>query len=174
MQPQEEQEIMRRAARDPAAFAPLYEQYVDRVYAYCLRRVDHVQEAEDLCSQVFTRALTSAHTYRGGNVAAWLFRIAHNLVIDHYRQRQSDISLERVDIPADADVDDYDPVLRRLVAELPDDEREVLALTLDGGLTSEQVGSLLGKSAGAVRVQAHRIIKRLRAAYRKATGEPRT
>src|SRR5690242_143201 len=79
----DEARILQRAQQHPAAFAPLYERYFARIYAYCLRRASSPQEAEDLCSQVFTRALTGLHTYRGGSVPAWLFRIAHNVVANH-------------------------------------------------------------------------------------------
>lgn len=164
----DESELMRRAMRDPSQFAPLYERYFDRVYAYCRRRTDSVQEAEDLCSQVFARALGGLAGYRGGNVAAWLFQIAHNTVVKYYRARKPVASLD--DIAADEDSSDFSTLedeeihsaLTRLVAELPQEQREVLALTLDGGLTSQQVGAILGKSAVAVRVQLHRTIERLR------------
>ncbi|MFN8374394.1 MAG: sigma factor [Anaerolineae bacterium] len=83
----DEVRLMQQAQRNPALFAPLYERYVDRVYAYCRRRAASPQDAEDLCSMVFARALAGLHTYQGGHVAAWLFRIAHNVVVNHYRGR---------------------------------------------------------------------------------------
>ena len=93
---------MQMAQRDPALFAPLYERYFQRVYAYCLRRVGNTragsaQEAEDLCSQVFTRALAGLKSYRGGIVAAWLFQIAHNVLANHYRGQQIALPLDELD-----------------------------------------------------------------------------
>jgi RNA polymerase sigma-70 factor, ECF subfamily len=174
-----EGQIMQMAQRDPALFAPLYERYFQRVYAYCLRRSGNAQEAEDLCSQVFTRALAGLHTYRGGLVAAWLFQIAHNVVANHYRGRRQSVALDDFDFADESasglfdDLDDADDrrVLEELVAQLPEAERDLLALTLDAGLTSEEVGAIRGKSAGAVRVELHRVIKKLRERYHHLTGE---
>ena len=60
---------------------------------------------------------------------------------------------------------EQEQAIRKLVAALPDDEQELLALKLEGELTAEEIGLVLGKKAGAVRVELHRIIKRLRAQY---------
>jgi RNA polymerase sigma-70 factor, ECF subfamily len=174
----DEAELMRRAMRDPSQFAPLYERYFDRIYAYCRRRTDHAQEAEDLCSQVFGRALAGLHTYRGGNVAAWLFQIAHNTVAKHYRSQRPTTALDDLDSFA-TDTDDMDThedhersaAIAQQVASLPNDQRELLALMIDGELTSAEAGAILGKSAGAVRVQLHRVIERLRAQVRRVFEE---
>jgi RNA polymerase sigma-70 factor (ECF subfamily) len=164
--------LMALAARDPAQFAPLYERYVSRVYAYCLRRAGSTQEAEDLCSQVFTQALTHLHTWRGGMVAAWLFQIAHNTVVNHYRGRRSLVALDDVDLWDEGMTDAFDlaedaRIVKTLVADLTDDQRHLLSLTLDAGLSSQEAGVVLGKSAGAVRVQLHRTIKHLRDRYER-------
>jgi RNA polymerase sigma-70 factor (ECF subfamily) len=174
----DEAELMRRAMQDPAQFAPLYERYFDRIYAYCRRRTDNAQEAEDLCSQVFARALAGLHSYRGGNVAAWLFQIAHNAVAKHYRAQRPTTALDDLDSFA-SDTDDVgtqedhemSAAIVQQVASLPTDQRELLALMIDGELSSAEAGAILGKSAGAVRVQLHRVIERLRAQVRRIFEE---
>ncbi len=178
MQPiPDESALVRRAMRDPAQFAPLYERYFERMYAYCRRRVDSVQEAEDLCSLVFARALAGLAGYRGGNVAAWLFRIAHNTVAKHYRARTPLSPLEDIADQMENDdteiTDDADLhlALAHLLEQLPDEQRDVLTLTIDAGLTSQEVGVILGKSAVAVRVQLHRTIQRLREQFRQLSKE---
>jgi RNA polymerase sigma-70 factor (ECF subfamily) len=177
MQPiPDESELMRRAMRDPAAFAPLYERYFDRIYAYCRRRTDGAQEAEDLCSQVFARALAGLAGYRGGNVAAWLFQIAHNTVAKHYRARKPVVSFDEIgEIDSAEDIDEEaaetQAAINRLVAQLPSEQRDLIALSIDGELTSQQIGALLGKSAVAVRVQLHRTIQRLREQFRQLSKE---
>jgi RNA polymerase sigma-70 factor (ECF subfamily) len=171
-----EAELMQAAQIDPAQFAPLYERYFDRVYAYCLRRSANAQEAEDLCSQVFAKALTGLPSYRGGMVAAWLFRIAHNVVVNHYRGRTMTVTLDEAE-PADDGLFDHAEraddrrILGALVADLPSEQRNLLALTVDAGLTSQAAGDILGKSAGAVRVQLHRLLRQLRERYVSMTGE---
>lgn len=167
---------MRLARADPARFAPIYERYFRRIYAYCWRRVDSEVEAEDLTSQVFTRALGALPGYRGGRVVAWLFRIAHNVVANHYRarSRRSQVSLEAISFdPTDdrpgpgqqvVEAEEWQ-ALRALVAGLPDDRRELLALKVTGGLTAKEIGEIVDRSPGAVRVELHRIIKELRAQH---------
>jgi RNA polymerase sigma-70 factor (ECF subfamily) len=172
----EEARILARARAEPAAFAPLYERYFLRIYRYCLRRVGSIEEAEDLTSLVFTRALTSLGGYRGGSVAAWLFRIAHNAVANHLRARRPQASLDATSEFAGTTAlgeEVLDGVLRaeaqarlaRLLAALPDDQRELLALRVAGELTAREIGVVIGKSEGAVRVALHRIVRGLRAAY---------
>jgi RNA polymerase sigma-70 factor, ECF subfamily len=170
----DEARIMAAARFDLSRFAPLYDHYFPRIYHYCLRRVESEQAAEDLTSTVFTRALMGIHDFRDGSVAAWLFRIAHNAVANHYRARRPQVSFEQHEI--DLPTDDAEPiedivlaeqyeVIRDLVKQLPNDQQDLLALKIAGGLTAEEVGAVLGKSAGAVRVELHRIIKRLRVQY---------
>ena len=173
----DEVRIMLLAQHDRLLFAPIYEHYFDRVYAYCLRRTNSVQEAEDLCSLVFSRALGGVNSYRGGVVAAWLFQIAHNTVIKHYRARHVVAALDEIEeVESESDFDRLDnfeqwQMLSQLVATLPDDQRELLALMLDAELSSQEVGEIVGKSAGAVRVQFHRLLKQLRERYAQISGE---
>ncbi len=165
---------MQAAMHDLAQFAPIYEQYFGRIYRYCLRRVGTVEEAEDLASVIFTRALVSIGGYRGGSVAAWLFQIAHNAVVNHLRSRRTHLSIEDAeldivaDMPAPLDAvmrDETQQALRDLVATLPDDQQNLLALKMAAGLNAAEIGQVIGKNAGAVRVELHRVISKLRARY---------
>ncbi len=70
------------AQADPHAFAPLYARYVGPVYRYCAARLDSREAAEDATAEVFARVLAALARYRDGSFAAWLFRIAHNVVAD--------------------------------------------------------------------------------------------
>lgn len=170
----DEKAVMRQARHDPARFAPLYEMYFPRIYAYCARRTDTAQEAEDLTSTVFTKVLRNLDSYQGGNVGAWLFRIAHNEVINHYRGRRANISLDAHELDFPTDAESPSDVLanaqeaayiRELVGQLSPEQQNLLNLKLSGELTSAQIGEVLGKSASAVRVELHRIIKLLRVLY---------
>lgn len=174
-QAQHEAQLMLMARTNPELFAPLYEAYFPRIYAYCRRRSSSEDEAEDLVSQVFTRALTGLHTYRGGMVAAWLFQIAHNVVVRHYQKnRRPLVALDELETDLPADSEDFQEqveqadegrILAQLVAELPDEQRDLLAMSFDAGLTSNEIGAILGKNPTAVRVQIHRVIKGLRERY---------
>ncbi len=177
-QANEEVRLLELARNEPTAFALLYERYFPRIYAYCLRRVGSNEEAEDLTSLVFTRALTSIGSYRGGSVVAWLFRIAHNAVANHLRDRRPQLPLDTASHPVSGEDlsagivrDEEQEHLARLLAALPDDQREILVLRLVGELTAREIGAVIGKREGAVRVALHRIVRGLRAAYHQANEE---
>jgi RNA polymerase sigma-70 factor (ECF subfamily) len=162
--------ILRAALNDLNRFAPLYERYVDRIYTYCLRRVASAPDAEDLTSLIFTRAMMGLHDYRGGSVAAWLFRIAHNTVVNYYRDSRPQMSLPDDDIPIE--ITPIDEVLNteeqrtalRLVATLPQEAQNLIWLRMNG-LNSAEIGAVVGKSAGAVRTELYRLLKSLRARF---------
>src|SRR3712207_3572347 len=73
------------AQRDPRAFAPLYEAYVDAVYRYCYRRLGNSDAAADATSAIFTRALSALPRYHHRSFRSWLFTIAHNTLVDSWR-----------------------------------------------------------------------------------------
>lgn len=175
-----EYDMMLAARDDPRQFAPLYERYFPRIYKYCLRRVETPQEAEDLTSQVFVRALRALDSYRGGMVAAWLFRIAHNAVVNHLRSRRPQVSIEGAGLEIaseNAEPIKYviraeqEALVRELVATLSEYQQDLLALKLSGEMTSEEMGAAVGKSAGAVRVDLHRTVNQLRTLFYQMTGE---
>ena len=133
--------------------------------------------AEDLASDVFVNALKAISTYeeRGLEFTAWLFRIAHNKLIDHYRRagirqttsldefEQGDSESELVSSNsegADADKIDIDNALRAL----GDDQRQVIHLRFAEGLTSHEVAAVLGKSLASVKILQHRALKALKMA----------
>src|SRR5512136_1892925 len=83
-------------AGEAEAFGHLYEIYLDRIYRYIYFRVTDEQTAEDLISQVFTKAWENLDRYQpnGRPFIAWLYTIAHNTVIDHYRTRKDTVPIE--------------------------------------------------------------------------------
>lgn len=167
----DEAAILRSAQYDLNQFAPIYERYVDRIYAYCLRRAATTADAEDLTSLIFTRAMMGLHDYRGGSVAAWLFRIAHNSVVNYYRDRRAHAPLD----DANAIFAEHSPVddmltaetqraVQRLVTTLPQEAQNLIWLRMSG-LNSAEIGQVIGKSAGAVRTELYRLLKNLRAQF---------
>ncbi len=178
---EEEAAILARARADPAQFAPLYARYFPRIYRYCLRRVGNPTEAEDLTSAIFTRALAGLGGYRGGSFAAWLFQIAHHAVISAGRSRRSARATVDALVSATVSAPDIADValghlvaveqrtrIAALIAALPEEQQELLALKLSGQLTAREIGAVLGKREGAVRVALHRLIQQLRIAYDRA------
>jgi len=178
----EEVRLMQLAQRDLRHFSPIYDRYFPRIYGYCLRRVDNAQEAEDLTSQIFTRAMVNIEQYRGGFVAAWLFRIAHNVVATYgsaSAHRPSDLSLDDLSYEPEAEtINPIDAILQaedaqllgQIVAKLPRDQQDLLRMRIVDGLSSEMIAAESGKKAGAVRVTLHRILRRVYSSYAQISG----
>jgi RNA polymerase sigma-70 factor (ECF subfamily) len=150
----------------------LYQEYYNKVARYAYVRIGDRTEAEDLASEVFLKALDSLKTYqeRGLPMQAWIFKIAHNLVVDYLRKvsQRKTVPIDTVEIN-----DDVDPVaaaennleIRRVnqaMQSLTEDQREVVRLRFFGGLTSQEVGNVLNKSDGAVREMQRAALEKLR------------
>ena len=170
---------VRAAQRDRAAFGALYRRYVDRVYGYCFYLLGDHHDAEDVTERTFVAALAAIDGFRdeGATFRAWLFRIAHNQLANalRSRHRQQAASLEVVAEPrAHADpagllsLAEEARGLRRALDELPEDRRQVVVLRFVDGLSAREIGAVLGRSEGAVRVLQHRALRQL--AEMLATG----
>ncbi len=167
----DESELVRRAqAGDPDAFARLYDASLERIYRYIYFRVADQDSAEDLTSEVFLKAWENLGRYRPERspFIAWLYTIARNAVIDHYRTRKADVPLESVR-PAEAsrpsDLDEQVEAredadrLSAALRQLTDDQQSVLTLKFFAGLDTEQIARQLGKRQGAVRALQMRALQ---------------
>ena len=170
---------VRAAQRDRAAFGALYRRYVDRVYGYCFYLLGDHHDAEDATERTFSAALGGIDAFRdeGATFRAWLFRIAHNQLANalRSRDRHQAASLEVVAEPrATADpagllsLAEEARGLRRALDQLPEDRRQVVVLRFVDGLSAREIGAVLGRSEGAVRVLQHRALRQL--AEMLATG----
>lgn len=93
----EDLQLVNAARRDPRAFGALYEKYVTQVYRFCYVRLRNEFAAEDATSQTFLKALQALPQFRDGMFAAWLFRIAHNVVTDVFRRGHEHTPLDDVE-----------------------------------------------------------------------------
>jgi RNA polymerase sigma-70 factor, ECF subfamily len=171
-QPDPDLADVRAAQRDRAAFGALYRRYLDRVYGYCFYLLGDHHDAEDVTERTFVAALAAIDRYRdeGATFRAWLFRIAHNQFANALRSRQRhrttplDVVPEPV-IHADAagllSLAEEARGLRRALEQLPDDRRQVVVLRFVDGLSAREIGAVLGRSEGAVRVLQHRALRQL-------------
>ncbi len=153
-----------------ARFVLVYQEHAIRVYRYIFARVGNHPDSEDLTAQVFMDALKGWHRFsKGGNVAAWLFTIARNKIVDRHRKIKKTVYLE--DIP-DITADSYEPLqgiidketarqLTLLLQKLSPDQQELLHLRFAGELTYAQIAEVLGKSESAVKMAIHRLLKQL-------------
>lgn len=148
---------------DSMAFEVLYARWRGPLYRYFLRQCGHAGQADELFQDVFMRVIGAAASYEpAAKFTTWLFRIAHNRLVDHWRK----LGREPVDpLPADADGDDcaFDPpapeaaaperraeqrelgkALMAALNELPEVQRDAFLLAEEGGLTLEEIASVAG------------------------------
>lgn len=169
-----EEALIERAKRDPAAFGELYERYVDRIYNYIYYRTSDVHEAEDLTARVFYRALNRIEEYnqRGAPFAAWLYRIAHNLVANWHRDRSRRKYVRLDDLAAvpekssgphhHAEQNEQAQILLEAIRRLPAERQELLILKFVDELSNADIAKIMGRSEGAIKSLYHRTLIALR------------
>ncbi len=163
--------VLLAKAGDAEAFGNLYETYLDRIYRYIYFRVTDEQTAEDLISQVFTKAWENLDRYQpsGRPFIAWLYTIAHNTVIDHYRTRKDTVAIENtISLASDAPSPDEQVELhfeadnlRAALQTLTPEQQQVIVLKFIAGMTTDEIAVQLQKSAGAIRALQMRALQAL-------------
>ncbi len=166
--------VERAQGLDEQAFGELYDIYVSRVFAYVVRRVGNRSDAEDLTEKVFLKALEAIERFQwtGAPFASWLFRIAGNVVIDHFRKKgRTERAMEALRVRAD-DGHHEDVVhsvvrgeeaeaVRAALQELTEEQRQVVYLKFFGQLSTAEVAGVMGKSPGSVKALQHRALASL-------------
>lgn len=163
--------------RREEALVGLYDEYYEKVARYIFVRIGNREEAEDLASETFVRALKSLDGYeeRGLPMVAWVFKIAHNIVVDHLRKvsKRQIVHIDEAILSDESDpqesVETNDQIerLSEALNGLSAAQREVIGLRFYSGLSSEECGKILGKKPGAVREMQSAAIKSLRQALSK-------
>jgi len=171
----DERLLIEAAQKDPARFADLYELNFERVYAYVVKRVQDRAETEDLTAEVFHQALANLKRFewRGIPFAAWLFRIAANLIADRWRRSgrevADDSAIESAQVgsgkvsPAEIEEVERRATLFRLVEALPAEQRRVLVLRFMEQKSIKEVARDIRKTEGAVKQLQFRALSNLRA-----------
>jgi RNA polymerase sigma-70 factor (ECF subfamily) len=167
--------LIQRARQEPEAFGSLYERYVSAVYNYVFYRMSNRAEAEDMTARVFYQALTHLDRYvhRGAPFSAWLFRIAHNLVANWHRDRQTrqTFSLDGAMLERASEEDSLDDQassreevreLRAAFARLAPDRQQLLVLKYVQGMSNAEIGEIMRRSEGAIKALLHRTFLSLR------------
>lgn len=167
-----QQLVARARSGDAGAMGVLYELYAERVFRFVRFRIGIAEDAEDVTQRVFLRMIEALPRYetRGTPFGAWLFRIARNAVIDHQRTRRSQEPLETVDeVPSTArgpeemaiTASEMERVAAAL-AQLTEDQREVIAYRFFAELSPREISKVLGSREGAIRATQFRALGALR------------
>jgi RNA polymerase sigma-70 factor (ECF subfamily) len=169
----DEKQLIQQAKEDKEAFGLLYTRYVDKIYSYVYYRTGNNQDAEDLTARVFFRAIQHIENYedKGVPFSAWLYRIAHNLLANWYRD-QSKRQMLSLDSIAKWHVEDSPELATELIEDrealleairrLPSDRQELLILKYVERLPNADIGDIMGRSEGAVKSLYHRTLLSLR------------
>jgi len=164
------EELVARAGRsDPDAWEALYRRVYPGLLAYASRRLDH-ERARDAVAETMARAIARIDRFewRGGGFDAWLYGILRHVVLDAHRARGRDAGRRERSAPGHAGplehtLDNEDArEVRAAFGRLNADDRELLELRVVAGLTAEEVGDVLGKRPGAIRMAQSRALERLR------------
>ena len=172
-----EEDLVRRAKQqDQEAFSRLYEGYFDKIYRYIVIKVGNETEAEDMTQQVFLNALQSISSFRWQGVpfSSWLYRIAHNQVVDYFRKKTKrpgtfddvphNISDSNKNNDPQKTTEHNLNIEQLLVAaqQLTEAQREVISLRFTSDLSTAEVAKIMGKSQGAIKALQHSAIVALR------------
>jgi RNA polymerase sigma-70 factor (ECF subfamily) len=178
--------LVRRAqAGDASSFAGLYERFHDKIFRYVYFKTGNPNDAEDITEDVFLRMLESINSFRwkGHPFSSWLFRIAHNLIVDHFRKRsrQKNTPLDDAgelagasshDLEADLDIKLSVERVQFAMEGLTDLQKEVMSLRFAAGLSVRETAEAVGKRENAVKALQHAAIKKLRVLLGARTDGP--
>jgi RNA polymerase sigma-70 factor, ECF subfamily len=158
----ERQLVLQAQAGNSEAFGQLYDAYMERIYRFVYFRVEDQQTAEDITSQVFLKAWSNLDRFSFSRTPylAWLYTIAHNAVIDHYRTRKvttalDDVQLSQPDhseiVENEIDLTAEMQSVKVALQALTDDQQKVLTLKFIEGMSNNEIARHLGKREGAIR-----------------------
>lgn len=167
-----EAELAERAsAHDQDAFAELYNAYVDKIYKYIFYKVGSPSDAEDLCEQVFLKAWEAIGRYKwcGYPFSSWLYKLAHNLVVDFYRTRREPVPLNDLLYTSDEPEDPENALnatveateLKEAIAQLTLEQQQVIALKFIEGYKNHEIAQMMNKNEGAIRALQYRALRSL-------------
>ncbi|MGC8460266.1 MAG: RNA polymerase sigma factor [Candidatus Dormibacteria bacterium] len=181
----EEEQLVRNAQDNPEAFGKLYDHYVDQMYRYIYSRVHSHEVAEDITSEVFFKALRAIGRYKpsGSPFSAWLYQISSNAITDYYRSHHVMTPIDDAIAVRDPARPVSDEVTSReearriwgFIDTLPPQQRTALTLKLGEDLKLSQIGEIMGKSEGAVKLLIHRgmtTLKGILQAHAQEEGTP--
>jgi len=152
------------------AFGELYSIYLDCIYRYVFYQVKDKMTAEDLTEEIFLKVWKAIGRYKQKSRAfsAWLYRIAHNHVIDYFRTRRQHLALEEATLAAtdnpeqEAEEKLIQQELAEAISYLPPQQKQIIILKFIEGLDNEEIAQIMRKRQGAIRVMQMRALMALR------------
>lgn len=152
-------------------FGLLYDEYIEKIYKFIYYKTHHKETAEDLTSKTFMKALEKINTFTDlkGSFAAWLYKIARNTVIDHYRANKYDVNIEDVwdlkdnnDIESNIDIKQKISEVKKYLKDLKSEQREIIIMRIWQNMSYQEIADALGKSEASCKMTFSRAINKLR------------
>jgi len=162
--------VARAQQGDRENFGLLYDRYVKKIYDFIYFKTNHKETAEDLTILVFAKALDNISVFQNtGKFSAWLYRIARNTVIDHYRGLKKDINIEDVwdlsehkDIALDIDVKNKLQEVKKYLSRLSSEQRDLIVMRVWQDMSYREIATVLGKTEAGCKMNFCRLMKNLR------------
>ncbi len=173
MDQKQEQDLIRAAQKgDRNAVGALYDAYADKIYRYLFFRVDDRATAEDLTAEVFLNFVEAVRTYEIGEtpLIAWLYRVAHARLVDHYRKQNraaKESSLDDLIVGVEDDTDAQlmsshrQEKVRIAMDTLTAEQKQVIIFRFIEGYNLQKTADLMGKTIGAIKVMQYRALQSL-------------
>ena len=169
----DQNELLERAREyDAQALAEIYDRYAESIYRYAYRFVGDANLAEDLTSEVFLKLLQVLGTSRAPRtqLQGWLYRVARNLAVDWFRQQAKGVQYSlNEELTPDGDSpatrleeQQLHQDLREAISKLTPSQQQVIVLRFGEGRKISEIGRMMGKSEGSVKLMQYRAMKRLR------------
>lgn len=185
MDQKQEQDLIRAAQKgDRNAVGTLYDAYADKIYRYLFFRVNDRPTAEDLTAEVFLNFVEAVGTYAIGDtpLIAWLYRVAHARLVDHYRKQNraaKESNLDDVVIGVDDDPDAQLMSNHRkekvgiAMDALTAEQKQVIIFRFIEGYNLQKTADLMGKTIGAIKVMQYRALQSLSRSLNKQGVTPK-
>jgi len=169
--------VVEEAKKDPQAFVKIYDLFFEKIYTYAYYKVGNATEAEDITEQVFLKALEAIGRYtwkKGVPFSSWIFKIAHNQVVDYFRAQGKVINKaideeqinklpdEKRSFEEEVDLKLLLEDAQKAISKLNEDQQSVILLKFLSGFSNAEIANFLNKSEGAVKSLQHRVLVSLR------------
>jgi RNA polymerase sigma-70 factor (ECF subfamily) len=161
--------VLKAKQGDEKHFGKLYELYFDKIYRFIYFRVNHKETAEDLAEEVFVKAWSKIKHVKAESFGGWLYQIAKNQIIDHYRKSKTTVDISEVENILESDenvVESTNLIMEQitfleLLKQLTPEQQIIIKLKFIEDLDNAEIAELISKSEGSIRVVQHRAIQKL-------------